>query len=95
MTATTSTTYVIPARRVLTVVHIKDPDVAPEHRPTPENRRRGGRVELTADSHDGATLCGEPMLCGELWQPWAAEHADRMCQACEGHASTDTQEEMF
>jgi len=90
------TTHVIPAARLLTVVHIKDPDVTAHIEWTPDNHWRAGRVQLTADSHDGRTLCGQPMLAHELWQAWTVPHRDdRMCAACETRAAPYVEEGLF
>lgn len=90
------TLHVVPAARILTVVHIQDPAVSRNHVLTPDNRRRAGAVQLTADSYDGQTVCGQPMAVGEQWLPWTyrARH-DRLCPDCEAGTATFTEEAMF
>lgn len=91
-----TTSYVVPARWALTVIHIRDPAVPPRHEPLPESRIRAGMAEPTADSHDGRTICGQPMLVDHLWQPWAADLAvDRICTSCQNGGGEHTQEALL
>jgi hypothetical protein len=88
---------VVPGRRVLTVVHIRDPDVEARRQTQADLRYPGtGAAQLTPDSHDGHTLCGLPMLAGDLWRAWDPDvKADRICTECETGQGGYTQEAML
>jgi hypothetical protein len=71
--------YIAPARRVLDRLHRKDPDTVP------------GTCPATGDPHEGWTVCGSPMLTGELWVAVEYREGDKVCGVCEepGQASDD------
>ena len=74
------TAYVAPAARVLTVLHKPDPSIPP--------------VTTGPDPTTGVTVCGLPMLTGELWQQIDRRPDDRLCGGCESPESitNDVQE---
>jgi hypothetical protein len=82
---TETTTYVAPARRVLTFLHRPDPATAP------------GIDALTGVAADGWTACGRPMLTDELWVPVEYRDGDPVCPACcgPGPAAQDVQEALL
>jgi hypothetical protein len=63
-------TYVVPAGRLLTELHRKDPAVLP--------------VSAGPDLSDGTTVCGEPMLIADAWMPIERRASDRVCGGCGG-----------
>lgn len=91
------TEHVVPARRVYTLVHIRDPDVPADRRQEADPTYPGGAIrQLTPDSHDGRTICGQPMLVADLWQPWTPDQtADRICAACQTGVATHVQEALL
>jgi hypothetical protein len=74
--------YVVPAARVLTVLHRPDPDSAPA---------------IIDGVADGWTACGLPMLTVELWVPVERRDGDRVCAGCAapGRAAEDVQEALL
>lgn len=100
------TRYVVPAARVLTVVHLRDPHVQPQLRISGqadrEWRARQGIAdpwavaEYTAESHTGRTVCGADMLVDETWISWQNPGPVPVCPQCAaGVPATDTQEALL
>lgn len=62
------TSYVAPARHILTCLHRQDPEIPP--------------VTVGPDPSDGATVCGLQMLTAELWGPVDGKDGDALCAGC-------------
>lgn len=71
------TDYYAPAVRILTRLHLRNPDV-PVVRDVSSSRLDEQKSTI------GETLCGEPMYCADLWQLLEMLPGDRVCGACLG-----------
>ena len=74
------TDYYAPAAQILTRLHIKNPDVPVVH---DAHRLDDQRSTI------GDTLCGQPMLCADLWQLVELMPGDKVCAGCLGEPQVE------
>jgi hypothetical protein len=71
------TDYCAPASKVLTRVHVRNPDAL--------SVRDNGHSRPEDDkSTIGETVCGQPMFCADLWQLVDLLPSDTVCAGCLG-----------